>query len=557
MKNKQILRNLVNNPKCISRIYILSCILLFFLITNSCSTDKVPGRPNILFAISDDQGYPHASAYGVKFVNTPGFDRIADEGLLFHNVFCAVPQCSPNRASILTGRYLWQNNEAGTHASLFPSNLKIFTDYMIEGGYDMGSTGKGWAPGAIDKTNRIKNRNLIGKYYGAKDQAEYWKEFQEFLGERDSEKPFFFWYGTYDPHRPYKEGSGLAAGKKLADVDVPPYLPNNNDVRSDFLDYALKIERFDSNLVKMIEILEETGELENTLIIVTSDNGMPFPRAKGNAYIEGVHVPMAIRWGNHIPAGYEINDLISHIDFAPTFLDAANIDAYPEIEGKSFLKLLLNPDSEKREPFRESLFYGRERATSARPNNFGYPVRTILTNQYELVWNMKPDRFPAGNKLNEAEAASTVMNEILIYKDKTVQGINFYKEAFGLRSEFELHDINNDPYGLINLAEVPEYKEPLDRLFKALKEQLIENGDPRMNGQGDIWESYPRFMGVRNFGGDHPAYHGVYNEYYIQQGQKIPQYLFDSNEYKTFFEKTGISKDDYIDRLKTKGAVLY
>lgn len=369
----------------------------------SCQNKKADTKlPNILFAISDDQGYPHASAYGARFVKTPGFDRIPDEGLMFHSVYCAAPQCLPNRASILTGCYLWQNGEAGTHASLFPAHLKVFTDYLIEGGYDMGSTGKTWAPGVIDKTNRVKNKNLIGKYYNAKKQTEYWREFQKFLDERDKEKPFFFWFGTYDPHRPYKAGSGLASGKRLEDVDIPLYLPDCDVVRSDFLDYALRIERFDSNLVKMIGILEDIGELDNTLIIVTSDNGMPFPRAKGNGYDAGVRVPMAIRWGDKIPAGYVIDDLISHIDFAPTLLDAANLPECPEIEGKSFLELLLNPDSEKREPFRESLFYGRERATSARPNNFGYPVRTIRTKQYQLVWNMKPDRFPAGDRFNES-----------------------------------------------------------------------------------------------------------------------------------------------------------
>jgi len=523
----------------------------------SCQNKKADTKPlNILFAISDDQGYPHTSAYGARFVKTPGFDRIADEGLMFHGVYCAAPQCSPNRASILTGCYLWQNGEAGTHASLFPAHLTVFTDYLIEGGYDMGSTGKTWAPGMIDKTNRVKNKNLIGKYYNAKKQTEYWREFQKFLDERDKEKPFFFWFGTYDPHRPYKEGSGLASGKRLEDVDVPPYLPDCEAVRSDFLDYALRIERFDSNLVKMIGILEDIGELDNTLIIVTSDNGMPFPRAKGNGYDAGVRVPMAIRWGDKIPAGYVIDDLISHIDFAPTLLDAANLPECPEIEGKSFLELLLNPGSEKREPFRENLFYGRERATSARPNNFGYPVRTIRTKQYQLVWNMKPGRFPAGDRFNESEAV-VVKNEILNQKESNPDTRKIYDDAYGLRPEFELHNMNSDPCGLVNLAEDPAYREIFDRLFKMLKKQLIKNGDPRLHGQGDIWESYPRFMGIRKFNGDHPAHTGVYNEYYIQPGQRIPQYLFDSKHYRDFFEETGISKDEYIERLKSKGAVLY
>ena len=207
--------------------FLIAVFALIYLSTlNSCSPDIDDQKPNILFAISDDQGYPHASAYGCKFVRTPGFDRVAENGVLFQNVYCAIPQCSPNRASILTGNYLWKNQEAGTHASLFPAHLKIFTDIFIENGYTMGSTGKTWAPGRIDTVNREKNKELIGKLYPTEDESVFWKDFYKFINEWDKETPFLFWYGSFDPHRTYKEGSGLASGKNLEDVDVPPYLPD-------------------------------------------------------------------------------------------------------------------------------------------------------------------------------------------------------------------------------------------------------------------------------------------------------------------------------------------
>ena len=348
----------------------------------------------------------------------------------------------------------------------------------------------------------------------------------------------------------------MESGKRLEDVDVPPYLPDSDVVRSDFLDYAMRIERFDSNLVKIIQILEERGELENTIIIVTSDNGMPFPRAKGNAYDAGVHVPMALRWGDRIPAGGVIDDLVSHIDLAPTFLEMAELPAYPELEGRSFMDLILNPESNKGIPFRETLFYGRERATSARPNNLGYPARTIRTRQYELVWNMKPGRYPAGDRLNEGES-DAVVQEMIRLKEDNPEVMKMYEDAFGLRPEFELYDMIRDPWALVNLTGKPEYKGVFDSLFQSLADQLRKNADPRMLGQGDIWESYPRFGGIRDFGCDHPAFMGVYNEYYVQEGQRIPQYLFDSKEYRAFFEKTGITKDEYIEKIREKGAILY
>ena len=537
-------------------LFLMGSLIFMMLLIGSCSTSKTSGKPNIIFAISDDQGYPYAGAYGTRFVNTPGFDRIAAEGLLFNNVYCAVPQCSPNRASILTGRYLWQNCEAGTHASLFPANLRIFTDLLIEGGYEMGSTGKTWAPGLVDTVNRLKNKTLTGKYYNTDNESEYWKEFQKFVKEKVPGKPFFFWYGTNDPHRPFDQGSGLASGKRLEDVVVPPYLPDCDIVRSDFLDYAVKIERFDSNLVNIIKILEEMGELDNTLIIVTSDNGIPFPRAKGNAYDAGVHVPMALRWGDRIPAGRVFDDLISHIDLAPTLVEIAGLQPYAEMEGRSFMDLILDQGSGKGKPFRESLFYGRERATSARPDNVGYPARTIRTQQFQLVWNMKPDRYPAGDRLSENEAVA-VLQEMIRLKEDNPKGLKMYEDAFGLRPEFELYDMKSDPWALVNLAGEPEYREVLDSLFKSLTDQLRKNGDPRMVGQGDIWESYPRFMSIKKFGGGHPAYMGVYNEYYVQPGQRIPQYLLDSKQYKAFYYQTGMTKDEYIGRIKERGAMLY
>ncbi|HCC71250.1 MAG TPA: hypothetical protein DEQ09_08890, partial [Bacteroidales bacterium] len=122
---------------------------------------------------------------------------------------------------------------------------------------------------------------------------------------------------------------------------------------------------------------------------------------------------------------------------------------------------------------------------------------------------------------------------------------------------FELHDMEKDPYGLFNLAEDPEYREIFNSLLEKLEHQLTENGDPRMHGQEGIWESYPRFMGIRDFNGDHPAYRGVYNEYYVMKGQRIPEYLLDTKDYKAFYEKTGTSKEEYMNKLISKGAVFY
>ena len=301
-------------------------------------------RPNILFAISDDQSWPHTSAYGSEFVNTPAFDRVAREGVLFHNAFVCAPQCSPNRASILTGRYIWQNEEAGTHASSFPRHLPVFTEALKDSGYQLGYTGKPWGPGNWQISGW--ERNPVGpefsdiKYDDPPQDGirnlDYAANFKAFLDQKSADEPFFFWYGASEPHRSYKQGSGLAAGKELENVTVPAFLPDHPVIRGDMLDYAIEIEWFDNHLERMLDMLEERGELENTLVVVTSDNGMPFPRAKANLYEYGIHMPLAVRWGERVKSGREVDDLISFVDFAPTFLAAAGVTIPNGVTGSSF-----------------------------------------------------------------------------------------------------------------------------------------------------------------------------------------------------------------------------
>ena len=286
-------------------------------------------RPNILIAISDDQSYPHASAYGDLVVKTPAFDRVAKSGVLFQNAFTPAPGCSPMRAAFLTGREIWQNREAGTHASFFPRDLPVFTEQLADAGYHVGMTGKGWAPGRADGWPH----NPAGKAYSQrKTQApkgisnnDYAANFADFLRHRGEEQPFCFWFGATEPHRGYEKGIGQSNGLDPAQVNVPPFLPDSEEVRGDIADYLFEIQWFDSHLTRMLDQLQEMGQLENTLVIVTSDNGMPFPRAKANLYEYGIHMPLAIAWPTKIAAGQTTDDLVSLIDVTKTIFEASGV----------------------------------------------------------------------------------------------------------------------------------------------------------------------------------------------------------------------------------------
>ena len=311
-------------------------ILLFVSVCCGAITLFSSDRPNILFTISDDQSFPHASAYGTKWVNTPGFDRVAEMGLLFNRAYTPNAKCAPSRSIILTGRHSWQLEEAVNHQTYFPDKFKGWMEALLDAGYDTGYTGKGWGPG-IPGTLYGKPRELTGKLYIGKTEPaparsmsnkDYAGNFETFLEERDNDKPFAFWYGGHEPHRRYEYGAGVSkGGKSLSDVDrVPGYWPDDEIVRNDMLDYAFEIEHFDRHLARMLDELDKRGLLENTIVLVTSDNGMPFPRSKGNNYEIAHHMPLAISWPGGIKdPGRSVESLVSFLDFAPTMLEAAGV----------------------------------------------------------------------------------------------------------------------------------------------------------------------------------------------------------------------------------------
>lgn len=474
-------------------------------------------RPNILFVISDDQSYPHAGAYGYAAARTPNFDRIAKEGVLFNNAFVASPGCSPSRAALLTGLNCWQIKEAGTHASSFPEEFLVFPDLLEKVGYKVGYTGKGWAPGDFKESGR--NRNPAGDAYQEKKQdspegvsnIDYAENFRDFFTKKEKNQPFFFWLGTSEPHRTYKKGIGRANGFDISKVVVPPFLPDVEEVRSDILDYLFEIQWFDTQLGRVLAQLKEANELENTLIVVTADNGMSFPRAKANVYEYGIHVPFAVRWGNSIPGGRVSDELISVIDVYATFLEVAKATRpdYP-LASKSLLPLLKNTKGSS--PHRKAVFSARERHSSSRYNNLGYPQRAIRTERYLYIKNYKPERWPAGDpqkfgKDGQLEPLNTGFHDIdesatniVIREWQNPDIAPYFHLAVDKRSAEELYDIQADPACLKNLANNPKFVQQITSLRKQLTDYQLLTKDPRETGKGDYLESFPRLNGeIRNF----------------------------------------------------------
>ena len=482
---------------------------------------KAENRPNILIAISDDQSFPYASAYGSTSTKTPHFDRVAKEGLLFTNAFVASPGCSPSRAALLTGRYPWELEHAGTHASYFSPYYAVFPDLLEEAGYKVGFTGKGWGPG--DWSHLGRTRNPAGPEYNSIRLSEvpsginnkdYAANFQSFLDERHPDQPFYFWYGAHEPHRVFDKGIGARAGKKLYEAEVPSFLPDSPEIRHDILDYAYEIEYFDSHLGRIISLLEEAGELDNTLIIVTSDNGMAFPRAKANAFEYGIHVPLAIMWPAGIKGNQTVDDLVSLVDLAPTLFEITEI-SHPDpslLSGNSLVSLFNTEQSGLLEPERSAVFSGRERHSSSRFNSLSYSQRAIRTHDYLYIRNFTPERWPAGapqkfdntgsigpmhEGYHDIDAAPS-LSYLIDHRDApTVK--HYFHLAVDLRPAEELYNIKSDPGCLNNLATAPGFQMLKAELATKLREYLVATADPRVMGNGDIFETYPRVSRLRWF----------------------------------------------------------
>ncbi len=489
--------------------FLKSQFLFFFIVSIlSCTHNKntEPSRPNILFCIADDATFQHMGAYGCNWVKTPAFDRVAEQGLLFANAFTPNAKCAPSRSSIVTGRNSWQLEEAANHWCLFPTKFKTYAETLGEHGYHTGYTAKGLAP-VIALTEDGKRRPVLGKAYNEKklnpptggiSKIDYSANFIDFLDDNPEGKPFCFWYGGFEPHRSYEYGSGIQKGnKKISEIDrVYSFWLDNDTVRTDMLDYAYEIEYFDSHLAKMLAELEKRGLLENTIVIVTADNGMPFPRIKGQAYEYSNHLPLAIMWKNGIKKpGRLIRDFVSFIDFAPTFLELAGVDQsvsqMKSIEGKSLTDILYSEDGEIVSPERDHVLIGKERHDVGRPNDWGYPIRGIRKGDYLFVINFETSRWPSGDPVTGYLNCDGSPTKSFILSDRRKKGHTLYWDlCFGKRVGKELYNVKDDPDCMINLMTEPGHEKLAEALETQLINELKEQEDPRMFGQGHIFDEY-------------------------------------------------------------------
>lgn len=513
------------------RVYWLLCCLAFAV---SAVADD---RPNIVMAFADDWG-KYAGAYAElepnglhDLVSTPNFDSVANQGVLFTHAYVSAPSCTPCRSSLLSGQHFWRCDRASIlQGAVWDFSNQAYPLLLEKAGYRIGHTYKVWSPGAPKDAPHGGKRtsfNSHGRRFNgfsqnamkAKDPDsgkemlfnEVRLNVRSFLdsdGDQklDGDKPFCYWLGPTNCHRKWIAGSG----KKLWGIDpdklkgkLPPYLPDVEIVREDFADYLGEVQAFDGALGVLIEELKRIGQLENTVLVVSGDHGIPgITRGKCNLYDLGTNVPLAIQWPAGIRAkGRVVSDFVSLPDLAPTFLQLAGVEVPQQMIAKSLAPVLKSDKEGIVDPSRDAVFTGRERhVAKARTGNKPYPQRAIRTFDHLFIVNFEPDRWPMGTgpgmgnpdgpmppfeKLREntfsafgdLDASPT---KAWVVQHRKADPASF-QYAVGRRPKYELYDIEADPHCMKNLADSPDHAAIRKQLEDQLMRELRETGDPRVS----------------------------------------------------------------------------
>ncbi len=518
--------------------------------SNTTSNADAAPRWNILFVFADDWGR-YASCYkGIDgrptlndVVKTPNVDRVAREGVLFKNAFVNAPSCTPCRSSLLSGRYFFNcNRGAILSGAVWDESIPTFPLLLRDSGYTIGKSFKVWSPGtpadapfggqkyAYEKRGNLAQKfsmNAVPMVKQGQSVAEVREKildqvrgnFNDFLASRKPGQPWHYFFGPTTTHRKWVKGSGkLLWGIEPDSLKgkMPKFLPDVPEVREDVADYLGECQAVDAYVGVLLKRLEETGEADRTLIVLSGDHGMPgVPSGKCNLYDMGVSIPLVIR----VPGGKGgriVDDFVRLPDLAPTFMEIGGVKPPEELYGRSLLPLLKSDKSGQIDATRNWVVTGRERHVgTAREGNLPFPMRALRTPEFVYIRNFAPDRWPMGSPKtltttngpdfdtlqDETYAAYADMDSSptkawLVAHRNDPEWKWHYEFAFGKRPGEELYDVRNDPDQVKNLADDPAYAKQKQELSSRLMKLLTDAKDPRVVEQPPRFEQPPFTAGV-------------------------------------------------------------
>ena len=501
----------------ISRLRLFACLVSLSSASSLVATAAVATRPNVVVYLTDDESWLERSAYGWSNLPTPHFDRVAREGVLFTRGYTSAPSCAPSRASLLTGRNFWELEQGAFIQAWLPAKFTTLPDLMEAGGYHAGHTAKGWGPGVIPPESG-RTRNPAGDAYNTLKRKtkedginpiDYAANFEAFLNQRKPGQPFWFWVGCTEPHTPCGKDNHqkLASqhGLGLDAIKVPGFLPDTPGVRRSRANMLYEVCHADEDLGRILQALEDRGELANTLLIVTGDNGTQVLRSKTNVHDWGVRVPLAIMWPARVKGGRRVDDFVNFADLAPTMLAAAGLPVPASMSGRSIMNILTSSAAGRVDPSRGWTTAGIE--WHGEDEDISLAARMIRDERYQYIVNYStsPRRKTAPSRqLPDSEYARTAEtgNEIdLVTRHPNHPDVRRFTELFvSPRPREELYDCEADPWELRNLAALPEHAAVKARLKAQLEAYQRQTKDPRLTGDMAIFDQTRQFVLSRKFG---------------------------------------------------------
>ncbi len=434
---------------------------------SGCATTPKPAQrrtaqkkdhPNILWLISEDTG-PELACYGYPGVKTPNLDKLASEGALFTNAFATAPVCSASRSAFMTGMY---QTSIGAHnhrshrndAYPLPHPGLLLTEYFRRAGYFRSNcAGLNYKqPGKTDWNFMTMLRPFDGTDWS----------------QRTAGQPFFAQMNFNLTHRDFQRDKRNPIDPEK--VNLPPYYPDHPLARRDWADYLESVQLLDTEVGVALRWLEKEGIAENTIVLYFGDNGHPHVRGKQWLYEGGIHIPMMIRWPKHIQAGTVIEDLVSTVDLAPTFLALAGIDVPSYLQGQ----IAVNAAKYKR----KYIYAARDRCDETVDR-----IRCVRSQQYKYIRNYYPDRpYTQFNAYKKLQYPVLTLMQVLHKEGKlTPEQEQFMTPT---RPKEELYDLKADPHELHNLAEDPKLKKVLKEHRKKLDgwiEATVDKGEKPEN----------------------------------------------------------------------------
>jgi arylsulfatase len=421
-------------------------------------------RPNIVLFIGDDISVSDFGAYGHPTIETPHVDKLAANGLRFTNAYLTISSCSPTRTSLITGRYPHNTGAPELHMnSSHVGNLPQFPHELREAGYHTGLAGKHHFNGDVGKSFVDK----AGR--GGPSGAGYWVSM---LKDRPKDKPFFMWFAAIDAHRGWDQS--LSEGPHgPEDVIVPPYLVDDKTTRRDLAHYYNEVHRYDTNIGRVIDELKRQGVYENTVLMVISDNGRPFPRDKTWLYDSGIKTPLVVHWPAGLEGTAEPHSLVSVIDLPPTILDLAGVEVPDTFQGVSLTPMFDHPNKSVRDfVFAERNWHTqRYHERMVRYRNFVY-IRNNLPELVgmNLVHYVRDKRGGYGGK---ERAFSALVDHWRAGNANRAQKVVVRTP----RPKEMLFNVEDDPHQLNNLAGNPKYADELEYFRTVLNQWSNKTGD--------------------------------------------------------------------------------